>query len=262
MPAATATLSDSTRRRDRKRDESVGARPRLRTTGHLLHSRPRARARAGAASSVRPELAGRVGRPERRTERSRRNVSSSSQVPAEAGMMEVCPHPATDDFGVPEVNGSRQGKRCRRRRGPRRFGGSCRRFRDPERHPGRAGAATSARREVGQRPVRHLGDRQNALRRLGFGGAGELAVGRPRSAAISAAPELGRGGRRRAGCLCQLRARRARREWRATSAAAPRPSGRLRRRTAPAVRGPFGGGGRGRGSAGFIAGICLAFRAK
>ena len=32
-------------------------------------------------------------------------------------MVEVRPHPATDDFGVPEVNGSRQGKSCRRAEG-------------------------------------------------------------------------------------------------------------------------------------------------
>jgi beta-barrel assembly-enhancing protease len=91
-------------------------------------------------------------------------------------MVEVRPHPATDDFSVPEVNGSWKGK------------GSCdvHRSRRTNDRPNVARILDGIQHEEPKRirhrqvlePVRrYLGDRQDALRRLRFGGGEKVPLG-------------------------------------------------------------------------------------
>jgi beta-barrel assembly-enhancing protease len=88
----------------------------------------------------------------------------------------VRPHPATDDFSVPEVNGSWKGKcTCDTHRSRcTNDGANVARILDgiQDEEPKRIG-----HRQVLQPVRRHLGDRQNSLRRFRLGGREKVALG-------------------------------------------------------------------------------------
>ena len=91
-------------------------------------------------------------------------------------MFEVCAHPTTDDFGVPEVNGSGHGDRRRypERRGSAQDGADVPRILygiENEDRPFPVG------RDGVEAVPRNLANGDNSLRRLGFRGRRELESG-------------------------------------------------------------------------------------
>ena len=107
MPAATATLSDSMVRLDRNADETLARALAPRRRVPPLRC-PTTSARGGRGDPCRS--AGRRHRRPRAGCCYRRGAASSAPRRPGAREMEESTHCATDDFGVPEVNGSGRGK--------------------------------------------------------------------------------------------------------------------------------------------------------
>ena len=129
-------------------------------------------------------LAGGVGRPERDVV-NRQVLLQRFSSGVKGVMLEMCSHRATDDFGVPKVNGPGEGD----------GGGHAERGGGAQDSPDVAGILHAVEDEESDLPVRgdlgerafwELDDGEDPLRRFGLGGAPEIVFGHFAQAEIPA----------------------------------------------------------------------------